>query len=108
MQDGDAKKTSFESTTLFHLCCLAIILTHSTCTQTTNYPGTKLVGVPFKLRKRMKNSQCENRFCLHKTEIRTDGETPQKLFGKGLSPGEHSLAAGRTEISYGKRISLRQ
>ena len=25
-------------------------------TQTTNYPGTKLVGVPFKLRKRMKNS----------------------------------------------------
>ena len=26
------------------------------CSQTTNYPGTKLVGVPFKLRKRMKNS----------------------------------------------------
>ena len=51
---------------------------------------------------------CENRFCLHKTETRTDGETLQNHFGKGLSPGEHSLAAGRTEISYGKRISLRQ
>ena len=41
----------------------------------------------------MNTLRCENRFCLHKTEIRTDGETLQKLFGKGLSPGEHSLAA---------------
>ena len=48
------------------MCYFAIILTHSTCTQTTNYPETKLVGVPFKLRKRMKNSlSCVH--VLHKT-----------------------------------------
>ena len=35
---------------LFHLRYFAIILTRSTSTQTTNYPGTKLVGVAFKLR----------------------------------------------------------
>ena len=49
---------------------------------------------------------CEKRFCLHKTEIRTDGETLKNHLGKGLFPGEHSLAAGRTEISYGKPIWL--
>ena len=42
--------------TLFHLCYFAIISTHSTCKKTANYPGTKLIGVAFELRKRMKNS----------------------------------------------------
>ena len=42
--------------TLFHLCYFAIVLTSSTSTQTTNYPGTKLVRVSFTIRKRMKNS----------------------------------------------------
>ena len=38
---------------MYHFC---IILTRSTSTETANYPGTKLVGVAIKLRKRMKNS----------------------------------------------------
>ena len=49
-------KTSLENITLFHFCYFTVILTRSTSTQTTNYPGTKLVGVAFKLRKRMKNA----------------------------------------------------
>ena len=50
----------------FHLCYFAIILTRSTSTQTTNYPGTKLVGMTLGLRKRMKNSpSCAH--VLHKT-----------------------------------------
>ena len=42
------------------------------------------------------------------TEIRTDGQTLQNHLGKGLFPGENSQAEGRTDISYRKRISLRQ
>ena len=61
MQDGNANETSLENITLFYLCYFWIILTRSTSTQTTNYPGTKLVGVAFKLRKRMKNSPS----CVH-------------------------------------------
>ena len=38
----------------------------STCTKTASYPGTKLVGVMFGLRKRMKNSPSFARV-LHKT-----------------------------------------
>ena len=54
-------KTSLENVTLFHLCYFSIILSPSTSTQTANYTGTKLVGVAFKLRKRMKNSPS----CVH-------------------------------------------
>ena len=41
---------------LKHLCYFAIISICSTFTETANYPGTKLLGVAFKLRKRMENS----------------------------------------------------
>ena len=50
-----ATKTSPENITLFHLCYFAIISTRSTSTETANYPGTKLVGVASKLRKKKKN-----------------------------------------------------
>ena len=56
MTMATAMKTSPENITLFHLCYFAIISTHSTSTEMANYPGTKLVGVAFKLRKKMKNS----------------------------------------------------
>ena len=49
-------KTLLENITSFHLCYFAIISTPPTCTKTANYPGTKLVGVSFELRKIMKNS----------------------------------------------------
>ena len=55
MTTATATKTSPESITLFHLRYFAIILTHSTSRETANYRGTKLVGVAFKLRKKMKN-----------------------------------------------------
>ena len=51
-----ATKASPENITLFHLRYFAVILTRSTSTETANYPGTKLVGVAYKLRKKMKNS----------------------------------------------------
>ena len=38
------------------MCYLEVISTRSTFTETAYNPGTKLVGVAFKLRKRMKNS----------------------------------------------------
>ena len=51
---------------LFHLCYFAIISTRSTFTIMANYPETKLVGVAYKLRKKMKNSPpCVH--VLHKT-----------------------------------------
>ena len=56
-----ATKTSPETINLFHLCHFAIISqsTHSTSTETANYPVTKLVGMAFKLRKKMKlSSRC--------------------------------------------------
>ena len=56
MTTATATKTSPGTITLFHLCYFAIISTHSTSTEMANYPGTKLVGVAFKLRKKMKNS----------------------------------------------------
>ena len=60
-------KTSLENNYYFTSCVLLRhYLTRSTSTETANYPGTKLVGVVFKLRKRMKNSP----WCvciLHKT-----------------------------------------
>ena len=49
-----AMKTSPENISLFHLCYFMIISTHSTFTKMANYPGTKLVGVVYKLRKKMK------------------------------------------------------
>ena len=52
----------------FYTCATSpwVKRTLSTGTRTTNYPGTKLVGVAFKLRKRMKNSpSCAH--VLHKT-----------------------------------------
>ena len=51
-----ATKTLPENIPLFHLCYFAIISTRSTFTKMANYPGTKLVGVAYKLRKKMKNS----------------------------------------------------
>ena len=61
-----ATKTSPENISLFHLCYFAITSTRSTFTKMANYPGTKLVGVAYKLRKKMKNSpSCVH--VLHKT-----------------------------------------
>ena len=59
-------KTSPENIFLFHLCYIAIISTRSTFTKMANYPGNNLVGVAYKLKKRMKNSpSCVH--VLHKT-----------------------------------------
>ena len=61
-----AAKTSPENISLCHLGYLVIISTHSTFTKIANNPGTKLVGVAYKLRKKMKNSpSCVH--VLHKT-----------------------------------------
>ena len=49
-------KASPENITLFHVCYVAIISTRLTSPETENYAGTKLVGVAFSLRKRMKHS----------------------------------------------------
>ena len=38
------------------MCHFAIISTRSASSETANYPGTKLVGVAFKLRKKIKDS----------------------------------------------------
>ena len=54
-------KTSPENISLFHLCYFAIISTSSTLTKMANYPGTKLVGVAYNLRKKTKNSP----LCVH-------------------------------------------
>ena len=51
-----ATKMLPENKSLFHLCYFVIISTCSTFTKMANYPGTKLVGVAYKLRKEMKNS----------------------------------------------------
>ena len=59
-------KKSPENITLFHLCYFAIISTRSTFTKTANYQGTKLVGVAYKIRKKMKNSP-SSVDVLHKT-----------------------------------------
>ena len=56
MTTATATKKSHENISLFHLCYFAIISTRSTLTKMANYPGTKLVGVTYKLRKKMKNS----------------------------------------------------
>ena len=51
----------------FNLCYFTIVSTHSTCTKTANYPGTKLVGIRvFKLRMRMTISPSHT-CVLHKT-----------------------------------------
>ena len=66
MTTATARKTSPENISLFHLYYFAIISTRLTFTKMANYPGTKLVGVAYKLRKKMKNSpQCVH--VLHKT-----------------------------------------
>ena len=63
-----ATKTSPENIPFFNLCYFAIISTRSTFTKMANYPGTKLVGVAYKLRKKMKNPpSCVH--VLHKTLI---------------------------------------
>ena len=46
-------------------CYFVIFITHSTCPKTANYPGTKLVGVAFELRKKFENQCCVH--VLHKT-----------------------------------------
>ena len=61
-----ATKTSPEKISLFHMRYFAIISTRSTFTKMANYQATKLVGVAFKLRKKIKNSpSCVH--VLHKT-----------------------------------------
>ena len=66
MMTATATKTSPENISLFHLCYFMIISSCSTFTKMANYPGTKLVGVAYKLRKKMKNSPlCVD--VLHKT-----------------------------------------
>ena len=54
-------KTSLQNITLFHLCYFNICSSYSTFTETANYPGTKLVRVAIKLRKKMKHSPS----CVH-------------------------------------------
>ena len=54
-------KTSPENISLFYLCYFAIISNHSTFTKMANYLGTKLVGVAYKLRKKIRNSP----LCVH-------------------------------------------
>ena len=51
-------KTSLEN---IASCYFVIFSTHSTCAKTANYPGTKLVGVVFELRKKFENSA----LCVH-------------------------------------------
>ena len=61
-----ATKTSPEILSLYHLSSFVIISTCSPFTKMANYPGIKLVGVVYKLRKEMKNStSCVH--VLHKT-----------------------------------------
>ena len=59
-------KTSPKNITLFHLCYFAIISTRSTFTKIANYLGTRLVGVAYKLKKKIKNS-LSSVDVLHKT-----------------------------------------
>ena len=66
MTTATATKTSPENISLFHLCYFAIISTRSTFKKLANYTITKLVGVAYKLRKKMKKSpSCVH--VLHKT-----------------------------------------
>ena len=61
-----ATKMSPENISLFHLCYFAIISTGSIFTKMANYPGSKLLGMAYKLKKKMKNSlSCVH--VLHKT-----------------------------------------
>ena len=61
-------KTSPENISLFHLCYFAIISTRSTFTKMANYPGTKLVGVAYKVRKKILRSRSpQNLKCGHFT-----------------------------------------
>ena len=68
-----ATKKSRENISLFHLCYFAIISTRSTLTKMANYPGTKLVGVTYKLRKLnekftvVRSGSPQNRKCGHFT-----------------------------------------
>ena len=68
MHDSNTKETvTSKYIILFNLCNSTIILTRSPSTQKqTTYPGTKLVGVEFRLRKGMKNSP-SSVHVLHKT-----------------------------------------
>ena len=65
--DGNGNDNVTEANiSLLYLRYFAIISTRSTFTKMANYPGTKLVGVAYKLRKKMKNSpSCVH--VLHKT-----------------------------------------
>ena len=61
-----ATKTSLKNITSFYLHYFAVISAHPAFTKTAIFPGTKLLGVAFELRKRMKNSpSCAH--VLHKT-----------------------------------------
>ena len=66
MTTATATKTSPENISLFHLCYFTIISTRSIFTKMANYSGIKLLGVAYKLKKKMKNSlSCVH--VLHKT-----------------------------------------
>ena len=56
MMTAMAMKMLPNNISLFHLCYFMIISTRSTFTKMVNYPETKLVGVVYELRKKMKNS----------------------------------------------------
>ena len=61
LRNDDGNGNENVTRALFHLNFFAIISTRSTFTKMANYPGTKLVGVAYKLRKKMKNSPS----CVH-------------------------------------------
>ena len=65
--DGNGNKNVTPKYNFISFVLLYVIIsTRSTFTKMANYPGTKLVGVAYKLRKKMKNSpSCVH--ILHKT-----------------------------------------
>ena len=66
LSNDDGNDNVTRNISLLYLRYFAIISTRSTFTKMANYPGTKLVGVAYKLRKKMKNSpSCVH--VLHKT-----------------------------------------
>ena len=52
--EGNGDENVTRKNIFIHLCFFAIISTRSTFTKMANYPGTKLEGMAYKLRKKMK------------------------------------------------------
>ena len=53
LSNDDGNDNVTENISLFHLWYFAIVSTRSTFAKIANYPGTKLVGVAYKLRKKI-------------------------------------------------------